>query len=427
MTDESALRSLWRATAPPAPPEQKLLGPVHVDVLVIGGGFTGVSAALHLAQGGAKVALVEAKAIGHGASGRNAGFVNAGMWVQPDEILARFGEDYGIRALRQLGAAPTMVFDLIRRHGIACEATPNGTLHCAVGEKGWAELQQREAQWRRFGADVELLSAEAAAARIGSPHFCGALLDRRCGTIQPLAYVRGLARAAAEAGAALFVHSPILGIEDLGDAWRARTAEGEVNASWVLVATNAYSDALWPELRRELVLIPYFNLATEPLDPSVQRAILPGREGAWDTRDVLTSIRWDKAGRLIIGSFGLAAGPGAAVHESWGRRTLSKLFPVLERVNFAHAWHGMIGLTADDMPRFHRLRRNIYTIGGFNGRGIAAGTTYGADLAALVLGQRKPEALSLPLTEPRPLAFRRGQEAFYGLGAALFHGLDARF
>ena len=145
---------------------------------------------------GASVVVLEGAEIGFGGSGRNVGLVNAGMWVMPEAMPQALGSVYGPRLLDFLGAAPAEVFALVKRHGIDCEAVPNGTLHCAVGATGLAEITERARQWAARGAPVELLDASETARRLGGGRYAGSLLDRRAGTIQPLAYVRGLARAA---------------------------------------------------------------------------------------------------------------------------------------------------------------------------------------------------------------------------------------
>ena len=431
MRDDPRSHGLWEASAPPPPATAPLAGPVSAEVAVVGGGFTGLSAALHLAEAGAAVALLEGVEIGFGGSGRNVGLVNAGLWVMPDEVPALLGEVYGPRLLDLLGAAPRAVFDLVARHGIDCQAEPAGTLHCAVGRKGLAEVTERARQWAARGAPVELLDATETARRVGTTAYAGALLDRRAGTIQPLAYARGLARAAIAAGARLFTRSPVEAVEDLGDAWRLRTAGGAVTAPRVIVATNAYTGAggpaPWSEVRREIVHLPYFNLATPPLSDNLRGSILPGREGAWDTREILSSFRFDRQGRLVFGSVGALRGTGRAVHRDWGRRALKRLFPQLGDLAFEHEWFGQIGMTEDSVPRFHRLARDTVGFSGYNGRGIAPGTVFGRCLAELALGRIDEAALPLPVTPPVPARRRRLREAWYEAGAQLAHAASARF
>ncbi len=202
-------RGLWEDTAPRESATAMLRETVNADVAVIGAGYTGLSAALHLATGGASVVVLESFDVGHGGSGRNVGLVNAGMWVTPDEVAATLGAQYGERLLRVLGDAPKLVFELIDRYGIQCEAVRTGTLHCAVGRAGLADLERRAAQWQARGAPVQLLSAAQTAAKVGSGVYTGSLWDRRAGTIQPLGYARGLAHAALQARARLYTNSRV--------------------------------------------------------------------------------------------------------------------------------------------------------------------------------------------------------------------------
>ena len=209
MRNDPLSHGLWEKTAPAAPPTEPLIGDVRADVVVVGCGYTGLSAALRLAEAGAKVAALEAVEVGFGGAGRNVGLVNAGMWVLPADVIGALGVDYGERALALLGAGPAAVWETIEKHAIDCEPVHNGTLHCAVGRAGAEEVAERARQWGARGAPVKALSAAEAAKRVGSTAFSGALLDMRAGTIQPLGYARGLARAAMAAGAAIYTGTPV--------------------------------------------------------------------------------------------------------------------------------------------------------------------------------------------------------------------------
>ncbi len=428
MTIDARSHGLWQLTAPPAPATPPLDGEIEADVAIIGAGFTGLSAALHLAEGGARVAVLEAAEIGFGGSGRNVGLVNAGLWVMPDDVPKVLGADYGERLLRVLGEAPALVFDLIAKHGIACEPERAGTLHCAVGDAGLAEITARAAQWRARGAPVRLLGAAEAAARIGSTAYAGALLDERAGTIQPLAYVRGLARAAIGAGARIFTQSPLCrAIRDGEAAWRLEAPGGTVRAPWVVVATNAYGAASpFPQVAEELVLLPYFQFATPPLGHNIRATILAGREGAWDTKEILSSFRLDAAGRLLFGSVGALRGTGEAVHRAWARRAVRRIFPQLGDVAFETGWFGRIGMTSDNTPRFHALAPKVISFSGYNGRGIAPGTIFGRMLARHILGQGGPEEMPLPVTVPQAVSFRAVKGAYYEYGAQAAHLAEGR-
>lgn len=426
MKNDPRSHGLWERSAPPAPQATQLLGDLSADVVVIGAGFTGLSAALHLAKAGASVVVVEGEEIGFGGSGRNVGLVNAGMWVMPDDLPGELGEVYGNRLLHLLGEAPRLVFELVEQHAIPCEIERSGTLHCAVGAKGLAELRERARQWQARGAPVHLLDAHETARKVGTNAYSGSLLDLRAGTIQPLAYARGLAAAAIGAGARIFTSSLVLDAEEVDGGWQARTSGGSIRAKWVIVATNAYTGDVWPQIRTELVHLPYFNLATKPLRSSLRNTILPERQGVWDTNEILSSFRFDQQGRLVFGSVGALRGAGQTIHPKWARRALRRLFPQLADIEFEYEWYGSIGITSNNLPRFHRLARNVVSFSGYNGRGIAPGTTFGRTLARLVLGEIAEADLPLPLTDPEPVRYRAIREAYYEIGAQIAHVATAR-
>ncbi|MDI4664801.1 FAD-binding oxidoreductase [Xanthobacter autotrophicus] len=426
---------LWDATAPPAPALAPLSGAVRADVAVVGAGYAGLSAALRLAEAGARVVVLEAAEVGFGGAGRNVGLVNAGLWVMPDAILSALGPARGEALIAFLGAAPQAVFDLVARHAIPCEAAPVGTLHCAVGTAGRAEIEARAAQWQARGAPVRLLDAGEARAMVGGGAFSGALLDLRAGTLQPLAYARGLARAALAAGAQIFISSPVTAAGETAAGWRLATPAGHVEADHLIAATDAYGTGPFAPLRREQVHLPYFNLATAPLPEEVRGTILPGRQGAWDTQPILTSFRLDAAGRLVFGSVGALDRVGGAIHRAYVRRALARLYPqlgqmaseVASEVAFEAGWHGMIGMTADALPRFHRLGRTGVAVAGYNGRGIGPGTVFGALLADLVLGRVREADVPLPPSAVQPARWRPAREAVYAAGSGLAHLVAARF
>jgi len=426
MQNDPLSHGLWEMTAPPAPSTSPLKGEVRADVAVVGCGYTGLSTALRLAEAGAKVVALEAVEIGFGGAGRNVGLVNAGMWLAPDDIVARLGSDYGERLLKLLGGGPAEVYALVEKHGIDCELVRNGTLHCAIGRSGLAKIDERAQQWGARGAPVKVLSREETARRIGVDIYAGSLLDLRAGTIQPLAYARGLASAAIAAGAVVHIQSPVRSAEPAGAGWRLKTDGGTVSADWVAVATDAYAEgAPWPRGKREQIRVPYFNFATPPLAPQLAASILPGREGCWDTRLVMNSFRFDYAGRLLFGSIGALRFAGLAVHRGWAKRALKKTFPQIGEFEFEAQWYGMMGMTSNALPRFHRLAPNVVTFCGYNGRGIGTGTVFGRVLADHILGKLSEQDLPIPVTEPDALALPAIKEAYYEAGAQIAHAVDA--
>ncbi|KJF68257.1 NAD(P)/FAD-dependent oxidoreductase [Rhizobium nepotum] len=427
MYNDPHSHGLWEKTAPQPPATPALEGAAVADVVIVGGGFTGQSAALHLAEKGVDVVLLEAKEIGFGGAGRNVGLINGGMWVMPKELPGVLGETYGERLLDLLGDAPLLVRELVEKHGIPCEIEKNGTLHCAVGEKGLAEIRERCEQWAARGAPVRVLDADETARRTGSTGYSGALFDTRAGTLQPLAYVRGLAATAQKAGARLHTASPVVATECVGGKWVVKTPQGSVTANWIVVATEAYSTGPWQIVRDEQTYLPYFNFATRPLSDNLQKSILPGREGCWDTKEILSSFRMDRAGRLVFGSVGALRGPGAAIHRAWAKRSLRRLFPQLGDTEFECEWYGQIGMTDNAVPRFHKFAENVVGFSGYNGRGIAPGTAFGKVIAHHILGDIAENELPLPLTEPKAQAFRAVKEAYYEAGAQIAHFAGERF
>ncbi len=421
MQNDPKSHGLWETTAPTLPPCPPLTGEVVADVAIVGAGYTGLSAALTLAEAGVSVRVIEAVEPGFGGAGRNVGLVNAGMWVMPEAVVQGLGPTFGNRVLDLLSNAPVEVFARVAKHAIPCEANPVGTLHCANDAKGLTELVERARQWQDRAAPVRLLTRDETAQMVGSTAYHGALLDLRAGTIQPLAYARGLALAAQTAGAQIHGQSPVTTITRTSPQWRVATASGSVTAQWVIMAGDAYAHGPFAELRGRQVHLPYFNIATEPLTTAQRAAILPQGQGVWDTREILSSYRFDAAGRLIFGSVGALRGAGASVHRAWSRRALARLFPSLKGVGFDAEWFGQIGMTQNNLPGFHQLDRNIIAISGYNGRGIGPGTVFGRCLAEHVLGTRPVDDMPLPLIPAENRALRAVHEAYYEHGATLAH------
>lgn len=398
--------SLWDGTAEEAPIEAPMRGGENIgaateaatEVAIVGGGFTGLSAALHLSQKGIGAHVLEARSIGHGGSGRNAGLVNAGLWLPPQDIIARLGEERGAALVRRLCDAPACVFALIDKHQIRCEAARCGTIHAAHSPRGYDELRRRFDDWNRLGAAVELLSLEATAEQTGAAGFYGGLLDHRAGTINPMGYARGLARAAIAAGAVVNTGVEVKTLQRAAGKWHLDTSAGHVTADKVVLATNAYTGDLWRALRRCFTTIYYFQVATKPLGERAAR-ILPGGHGLWTTGAIMFSLRRDRFGRIIIGSMGRVIGGarGGGISARWARRSLRRLFPGLGEVELETAWHGQIAMTPDHLPRIYRLAEDLYAPIGYNGRGIAPGTAFGMAMADF-LESGDESRLPLPVT-----------------------------
>lgn len=414
--------NLWSAASPPAA-AHPLTRDVTADVAIIGGGITGLSAALHLAQAGVRVCLLEANRIGHGGSGRNVGLVNAGLWTPPEAVIATLGSQAGTRLNRGLAEGPRLVFDLIRDLGIDCAAKRNGTLHCAHNQRGLRDLQDRFRQFAAMGAPVKLLDAAETAARTGSARYRAALWDGRAGTIQPLSYTQGLARAARAAGAEIYEDATATGVTRTGSGWQVATASGQVTAAKLIQATNAYGRSGLPQ--NGFIPVHFFQLATEPLPDDLRQTILAGGEGCWDTALVMSSFRLDAEGRLLIGSLGNLQGSGGTAHRSWARRKLAQLYPQLPGLIFEHGWSGRIAMTPDHLPRVTEIGPDAISIYGYSGRGIAPGTVFGKSAVDWAIkGDR--HAFPVEIRPVETVRLSRTKGLLFEVGATLTHLMSAR-
>jgi glycine/D-amino acid oxidase-like deaminating enzyme len=396
------MSNLYLDTAAPAAPTPPLEGDARADVAVVGGGFTGLSTALHLAEKGAKVLLLEAEAPGWGASGRNGGQVNPGLKYDPDEVERDFGEDLGGRMNALAGAAPAFVFDLIKRHGIECEARQNGTLRAAVGPKHAAKIKACVEQLRRRQAPVEFVEGAALQAAIGTDRYPAAMWDRRGGDLNPLSYARGLVRAALRAGAAVHGGTRALGLKNDGRKWRVSTRLGSVTADTVVLATNGYTDDLWPGLRRTVVPVFGAMAATAPLPEALAAAVMPSRAALYESGAITVYYRVDGGRRLLMGGRGPqreVAAPSALSHLLAYAETL---WPALRGIAWTHAWGGRLAMTRDQYPHIHEPAPGIVACLGYNGRGVAMATTMGAQIATRILNPGG--GFDMPITGLKPIA-----------------------
>ncbi len=416
---------LWRSSSREEVSAPPLDRDKTAGLIVIGGGFTGFSAALEAARRGVSVCLLEAETVGHGGSGRNVGLVNAGLWLPPDTIMAQMGDVAGQRLIDLLGAGPGEVFALIEREGIDCEATRKGTLHLAHSQDGLRDLENRYRQGNRHGAPLGLLDRAETVKRTGTEAFEGALFDPRAGTIQPLAYARGLARAAIEKGAAIHEHSPVNSINRVGEAWVVRANGFEVRAPRLLVATNAYHSGIDAPYTPGFIPFNYCQFATAPLPADAREKILAGGEGCWDTATVMSSVRLDASGRLIIGGVGSLEHAGKGFHAAWARRKLRSLYPDLGDLPFEHGWSGRIAMTGDHIPKIVGFGPGAYAVFGYSGRGIAPGTVFGR-AAAVALIEDNPAALPIAPITHHDERFATAKAAWYETGATLVHGISVR-
>ena len=408
MTDTSLPPSLWADTATPAEDHPALDSDTDTDVAIVGGGFTGLSAALHLTARGVKPVVLESAEVGWGASGRNGGQVIPGLKYDPRELERMFGAETGGRIADAAGRAADLVFDLIAEHAIDCDAVQTGWIQPAHAKAHLKDVHTRVEDWRRRGAPVEVLDRDQTAALVGTDVYAGGWIDRRAGTVQPLSYARGLARAATSKGAVFHARTNVTGLTRTGDRWRLETPNGAITARAVLLATNGYTDGLWPGLRKTVIPLYSMQIATRPLSENLRRSILPEGQAASDTYRLLTYFRTDAAGRLLIGGRGPFKDRPEVADTAPLRKVMHSLFPQLGDIELDFRWAGRVAVTTDHLPHLHELAPNLYAGLGYNGRGVAMATLMGRFLAELATGA-DPKDVPFPMTRPKqiPLHFLR--------------------
>lgn len=414
MTAHSSLpASLYRDTARPPVATPALEGSRRCTVGIVGAGFTGLSAALHLAQSGIDVVVLDTHEPGWGASGRNGGQVNPGLKYEPDDLLRMFGSDLGNRMIAMSGGAPDLTFDIIRSLKIDCSAQQTGTLRAAFSERDADTISRTSEAWEARGLPVSFLDRDAMRATTGTDRYMNGVIDRRGGMLNPLGYARGLAEAAIKAGATIHGRSPVRSIAASGAHWGLHTDSGAVTADHIVLCTNGYTDGLWPRLRRTVVPVFSGIVASEPLSQKQRDAILPGRPSVYEIGSITTYYRVDETGRLLIGGRSVMSSQSGPEKFAPLSRYALKLWPSLADRKWTHGWNGRVAVTGDSLPHFHEPAPNVIAALGYNGRGVAMATAMGREISRRIQGAAASE-LGLPITDIKTIPFH----AFWPLGAA---------
>jgi glycine/D-amino acid oxidase-like deaminating enzyme len=395
-------QGLWTETAIAAPAMPPLAADMATEVAIVGGGFCGLSAALHLAEAGVEATVLEAETPGWGASGRNGGQVIAGLKLDLREMVTRFGQERGM-ALHRFGATTAdLAFSLIERFQIHCEAHRDGWIQAACMPNVIAQITARVAELRAAGENVELLDSNQMEQKIGTDFYRGGMLDRRSGMVQPLSYARGLAAAAVTSGARVVRNARVVRLARENDRWSLRTANAQVMAKQVLIATNGYNGDLHPALKAAMVVIQSYQLATDPLSPDLDGSVLPSRLPVSDLMQLGVYFRRDDAGRFIIGARGsLTDRERLDLFEAAEDKAYT-LFPALRAVGFTVRWGGKLALTLDHLPRLVTLEPGLHAAYGCNGRGVALATMLGKIAAERMRGILHP---NLPIANLPPARY----------------------
>ena len=402
-------KNVWEETAVAEKTFAALNHSIRADVAVVGGGYCGLSAALHLAQSGASVTVLETHQPGWGASGRNGGQVIPGFKYDPHELEAMFGASRGERIWRFGASTADTVFELIARHQLKVPTTRSGWLQGIHSEKAAIRARRRATQWQNCGANVDYLNAAETTAIAGTGRYVGGVIDRRGGALQPLSFARELARVASAAGAQIFGSTKVEMIAKASDGWTLACGRGaSVHAKTVLLCTNGYSGGLVFGLKDSIIAANSLQIATEPLPDELRSRILPHGEVLSDTRKVIRYWRLDDQGRLLLGGRGPYREPEAESDWQHLVRDLKTMFPALAHLRITHRWAGRIAIHPDFMPHLHEPELGLLISIGCQGRGIGLQTATGIELAKRALDRSYEPAL-----------------LFSPIRAIPFHGLKA--
>jgi glycine/D-amino acid oxidase-like deaminating enzyme len=418
------LGSLWEATAAPKVAAPALCGHEQAEIVIIGAGYSGLSTALHLAEMGRDVAVIEADEPGAGGSGRNGGQVIPGLRHFADDLMAQYGEELG-RRIHAFGAGDAdYTFALIKRLGLQCDAARGGWVQAAENAAELAQGRLRCDVWAKRGAPVRMLDQQEFTALTGTEAYVGGWLDGRGGSVQPLSYVRELARAAVKAGARLYLRSPVSAMTPVSGGWDVTAREGSIRARKLLLATNALTGALNGKVARSQLPVWSFQIASRPLTPDEQRRIMPSGVIVSDTRRVLRYFRLDRDHRVVVGGKGTMAAPVDVHSFNLQMAMLKKLYPTLAEAGFDHAWGGQIGVTLDRLPRLFSIGTDAWAVLQDNGKGVAWCTAMGQPLAELLAGT-DPRSLPLvPVRAPQPIPLHGMRKAYVAAGNTWLRLLD---
>jgi glycine/D-amino acid oxidase-like deaminating enzyme len=414
--------SLWTATAGPLATYAPLNGDTATDIAILGGGYSGLHAALALAERGRDCLVLEARQPGWGASGRNGGQVIPGVHPAPRTLKRRYGDDRAERWLRESARSADILFEAIAAHNLECDAQESGYLVLAHTDSALQRLAARAEAMRPYGEASRMLSAGETAELSGTSAYIGARLIARGGHLHPVKLAAELARAASHLGARIHGESAATNIEHSDGSWRIETARGTVTAGGLIVATNAYTNTLFPDIDRSLVRVCSLQAATAPLGGRAKE-VLPGGQAASDTRRLLHYFRLSPDGCLVMGSRGPFTTDIAMADTGRLRRGVAKIFPQLADEPFQMCWAGWVGMTLSDHPSLARIGPRGCALYGYNASGVAISAVLGRAAARLAEGAQDGD-IAVPVEPIKPMPLHRFSRIGARAAIAAFGLLD---
>ncbi|MEZ5536054.1 MAG: FAD-binding oxidoreductase [Thiolinea sp.] len=378
--------SYYAATANTLPPFPEQRGDEQADVCVVGGGFTGLSSALHLAQAGYKVILLEAHKVGWGASGRNGGQLGTGQRLDQDTLEKAHGREIA-RQLWDLSMESVQLCrELIAEHQIDCDLQ-SGIIHADHRRRYVTETQRYvEKLQREYDHEqIRFLSPDEMHEQVASPAYYGGSLDLAAAHLHPLNYAQGLAKAAAQAGALMYEQSPVISYAK-GDTLKIKTRSGKISAKYLILACNGYLDGLENRVASRIMPINNFMVATEPMSDAERQAIIRQRYAVADSKFVVNYFRFSADNRLLFGGGENYSFRFPADIKAFVRPHLLEIFPQLQDTRLDYGWGGTLAITLQRMPCFMRVAPNVFSASGYSGHGVAMATLAGKLMAEVVDG-----------------------------------------
>jgi glycine/D-amino acid oxidase-like deaminating enzyme len=385
--------SYWIDTAPNGADYTRTTLPDHVDVAVVGGGLTGMSAALHLRKKGASVALLEAERLGWGASARNGGMSTPGITINYRSAIKRYGLDDANRMYLAYDAAIGTIERLVRDNAIDCDFARVGKMNLAVKPSHFESyVKTARALKENLGHDAIVVPKDRIRSEIGSDYYVGAVVDPRGAGLHVGKFCRGMAVVAERAGAGLHEAARVTGLRRVEAGYEVQTTRGNVRARQVLVATDGYTGGATPFFQRRVVPVGSFIIATEPLAPEVVDRLMPTRRMASDSKHLLFYFRITPDNRMLFGGraqFALSTPNADLKSARILRKGMVEVFPQLADAQIDYAWGGLVAITLDRMPHAGEHDGVFYSIG-YNGHGVQMATHMGMVMAEVMDGH--PEA-----------------------------------